>query len=72
MQPVGVFNKKHKSAQAQAFTTRTETEHFSEFDKYYFASRVCCLLSSLMIVEKNQSITLHQLQKQKTDQQQAW
>jgi len=36
--------QKHKSAQAQAFTTRTETEHFSEFDEYYFACR--CLLSS--------------------------
>jgi len=36
----------HKVAQAQAFTTHTETENFSETNEYYFASRVCCLLSS--------------------------
>ena len=38
--------RQYNSAQAQAFTTHTETENFSENDEYYFASRVCCLLSS--------------------------
>ena len=37
-----------EDAQAQAFINdhNTENGHFSEIDEYYFASRVCCLLSS--------------------------
>jgi hypothetical protein len=37
-----------EDAQAQAFITdhNTENGHFSEIDEYYFASRVCYLLSS--------------------------
>jgi len=38
--------QQHKGDQAQAFTTHTETQNFSEADEYYFVSRVCCLLSS--------------------------
>jgi len=30
--------QQHKGAQAQAFTTHTETENFSENNEYYFAS----------------------------------
>ena len=40
-----VWAPKYKK-EVQALTTRTESEHFSEHDEYYFASRVCCLLSS--------------------------